>query len=320
MPVSTDTTPPPSIGDLRRLYYGGGTQAEYQYLLDAAEAGISAADILALAEGGGGGGLTEEQIGDLVGAMVTGGTESGITVGYDDPNQRLDFTVPSASDTAEGLIETATGAETTTGTDADRAVTPAGLKVVTDTLQTVTSAYTTYVAQRSIERATWPNGALGITIPDRGAPSNSSPLSSGRLCLQAIALEAGATITNIVWMSATTAGSAMTNQWFGLFDNNRNALRLTADQTSGAWGANTAKSVALTSTFVTTYSGLHYIGVCVVGTPPTLMGLTPSNSAAIAVPPIVSGFSTTGLTTPPGLPFQGAALSVNGAILLGWVT
>ncbi len=317
MPVPTDTTPPPRLADLRRLYYGGGTQAEYQYLLDAAEAGISAADILALAEGGPGGGLSEEEIGDLVGAMVTGGTESGITVGYDDPNQRLDFTVPQSDTSTSGLVELATSGETTTGTDTVRAVTPAGLKAVTDA-QAV-NAYTALISQRAIERATWPTGALGISIPDRGAPSNSSPLSSGRLGMQAIALEAGTTITNVVWMSATTAATP-TNHWFGLFDNSRVCLRLTADATTGAWGANTAKSLALTTPYVTTYSGLHYLGVMVNGTVPTLMGLTPSNSAAVAVPPIVSGFSNTGLTSPPGLPFTANALTTNGAICLCWVT
>lgn len=42
--------------------------------------------------------------------------------------------LPTASDTASGVVELATPTETTTGTDTTRSVTPAGLKSVTDTL------------------------------------------------------------------------------------------------------------------------------------------------------------------------------------------
>lgn len=41
----------------------------------------------------GGGGLTQEQVEDIVGAMVTGNTETGIAVTYDDTNGKLDFVI-----------------------------------------------------------------------------------------------------------------------------------------------------------------------------------------------------------------------------------
>lgn len=44
--------------------------------------------------------------------------------------------LPSASETASGIVELATPVEVTTGTDESRAVTPAGMKTVTDTLAT----------------------------------------------------------------------------------------------------------------------------------------------------------------------------------------
>jgi hypothetical protein len=40
-------------------------------------------------------GITTEQLQDLIGAMVTGGTETNITVTYDDTNARFDFVVPT---------------------------------------------------------------------------------------------------------------------------------------------------------------------------------------------------------------------------------
>jgi hypothetical protein len=43
---------------------------------------------------GGGGGFDQEEIEDFIAAMVTMGTQSGITITYDDPNGQIDFIVP----------------------------------------------------------------------------------------------------------------------------------------------------------------------------------------------------------------------------------
>ena len=48
--------------------------------------------------GAGGGGYTQEQIEDFVGAMVSGNTETGIAVTYDDTNGKLDFDAQTAGD------------------------------------------------------------------------------------------------------------------------------------------------------------------------------------------------------------------------------
>jgi hypothetical protein len=61
--------------------------------------------------GGGGGGLTQEQIEDLVGAMVTGNTETGIAVTYDDATAKLNFAVSLPSPTA--VTATSMGTVTT---------------------------------------------------------------------------------------------------------------------------------------------------------------------------------------------------------------
>ena len=68
-----------------------------------------------------------EQIQDVVGGMVTGNTETHITVTYQDGDGTLDFAVTEASTTAKGVVELATTAEVTTGTDTTRAVTPDAL-------------------------------------------------------------------------------------------------------------------------------------------------------------------------------------------------
>jgi hypothetical protein len=74
---------------------------------------------------------TTEELQDLVGAMVSGGTESGISVTYDDTNARLNFVVTTASTSAAGIAELATDAEAQAGTSASLVVTPAGLRAAT---------------------------------------------------------------------------------------------------------------------------------------------------------------------------------------------
>lgn len=136
---------------------------------------------------------------------------------------------------------------------------------------------------------------------------NTALLSSGRLSLQAIYLPAGVTINSISFWSATTAGATLTNQLFGLFDSSYNLLRSSVNDTSTAWAANSRKTLALTSAFTTTYSGIHYLGIMVAATTvPTIKGNTAKTNGALnAGAPTMGGTSTTGLTT--ALPATAAA-------------
>ena len=77
--------------------------------------------------GGGGSSLSEEEVQDIVGEMVTGNTESGITVTYDDSDGTLDFSVASQTDenftTADHtkLDGIETGADVTDATNVEAA-------------------------------------------------------------------------------------------------------------------------------------------------------------------------------------------------------
>lgn len=128
---------------------------------------------------------------------------------------------------------------------------------------------------------------------------NTSLLSSGRLSLQAIWLPAGVTINSISFWSATTAAGTPTNQLFGLYDNNLNLLRSSNNDTTTAWAANSKKTLSLTSSFTTTYSGIHYLGLMVTATTvPTIKGNTAKTNGALnAAAPSMGGTSNTGLTT-----------------------
>jgi len=143
-------------------------------------------------------------------------------------------------------------------------------------------------------------GCKAETFPRRLVPEiNTSLLSTGRLSLQAIAIREGELLTSISFWSATTAAGTPTNQIFGLYDNNLNLLRSTDNGTTTAWAANTRKTLNLTSTFTTTYTGLYYLGIMVTATTvPTMKGYTARTGGQLnAAAPSMGGTSNTGLTT-----------------------
>jgi hypothetical protein len=138
--------------------------------------------------------------------------------------------------------------------------------------------------------------AIAETVPAGAGFGATTGGASGVVHLHGIYLPKGVTITTITFVSGATAAVTPTNQWFALCDSSRTALRVTANDSSNAWGTSTVKSLNLTSTFTTTYSGLHYLACCVTaGTVPTFRGANAGTFTGVAVQ---SFTSTTGLTTP----------------------
>jgi hypothetical protein len=120
------------------------------------------------------------------------------------------------------------------------------------------------------------------------------------------------TINSITFV-AHTAATDPTNQIFGLYDSSRNLLRSTVNDTTTAWGGVAAKTLALTSSFVTTYEGLHYLAIVVTATTAVaLIGIPSSSSTTTTgLAPMLAGTSNTGLTTT--LPNPANAMTVQGA-------
>jgi len=73
-----------------------------------------------------------EGVADIVGAMLTGNTETNITVTYQDTDNTIDFVVADASDSVKGVVELATTTEAATAASTTLAVTPAGLDAFAD--------------------------------------------------------------------------------------------------------------------------------------------------------------------------------------------
>jgi hypothetical protein len=163
-----------------------------------------------------------------------------------------------------------------------------------------------------------PAGAIAQTFPRSNAViSDGAVLLSGRLSLVAIALDAGELVSSITFLSRTTAAIAPTNQWFALLNNAASPVLLgqTADDTSTAWGANTLKTLNMSTPYRTTYSGLHYLGIMVAaGTVPSMAVVNVSSGTFGAIAPVMAGTSTTGLTTPAS--FTSPALAPTGTTVV----
>jgi hypothetical protein len=138
--------------------------------------------------------------------------------------------------------------------------------------------------------------AIAETVPAGAGFGATTGGASGVVHLHGIYLPKGVTITTITFVSGATAAVTPTNQWFALCDSSRTVLRVTANDTTTAWGSSTVKSLNLTSTFTTTYSGLHYLACCVTATTvPSFRGANAGTFTGVATQ---SFLSTTGQTTP----------------------
>lgn len=152
-------------------------------------------------------------------------------------------------------------------------------------------------------------GTLAESMPRIVAGVNLAALTSGTLFLQAIYLRAGTTVTNVGFCSGTTASATPTNGFHALYDINRNLLAQSANQTTTVWAANTVRFLAMTTPYKVTTSGLYYAGVLTVATTVnSLAGITAAGNAGLRTSaPIISGNSTTALTTT--LPNPAAAIT-----------
>lgn len=141
-------------------------------------------------------------------------------------------------------------------------------------------------------------------------------ISSGFLYLVPIYLTSGTVVNSISFVSGTTAAGTPTHQWFGLYDLNRVQLATTTNDTTNAWAVSSVKTLNIAqkasgaaTSFTTTYSGLHYLGLMVAATTaPTIVGGTTLASPLHSLTPAF-GVSNSGMTTPPPFPFTANAVT-----------
>ena len=107
------------------------------------------------------------------------------------------------------------------------------------------------------------------------ATANQTAFTSGVMKSTPLFLRAGDVVTNLTFVSGTTAAATPTNWWFALYSpaTTPALLAQTADQTTGAWAAYTAKTLALSSPVTVSETGWHWAAISVAAsTVPTLLG------------------------------------------------
>lgn len=145
-----------------------------------------------------------------------------------------------------------------------------------------------------------PTGAKAASQDGRmSATSTSAALTSATVYAFALPIETGLLISNMT-LVAIGAESGGSHAWVGVADNTGKVLGVSADNTGAAYyPANTAVTTAIAAPFTTTYTGLYYGFVCVVGTTPTFASAPAFTHAAIStLPPIICGTTLTAQTTP----------------------
>ena len=157
---------------------------------------------------------------------------------------------------------------------------------------------------RSAEPSAPVTGGIAETVRRFNVSGTLTP-ASGSLYIAAVFLPAGTSVGHIGFVTDTTAATGPTHWWVALLDNTYKQQAHSADQTTAAIAASTWFSLALTAPFTTTYSGTYYLAlaiatsttqptICASGAVPRPAMITGTNVVA----PLVSGVSSTGLTTP----------------------
>ncbi|HTY35428.1 hypothetical protein [Mycobacterium sp.] len=184
-------------------------------------------------------------------------------------------TTPAAAQTALGLGSAATK-------------TPAQLAADAAFTGVYASIYTVagpYLAAR--EYALLGSQSFAVTNFDRGTGTDQAgALTSAVMTSVALYLLAGSVVTNLTFISGNTAANAPANWWFALYDTQATPALLgqTTDQTTAAWAANTAKTLALSSPVSITTTGVYYAACMVKATGvPSLLARATYVSGAGAV-------------------------------------
>lgn len=119
--------------------------------------------------------------------------------------------------------------------------------------------------------------------------------ATGVMCSVAIYLQDGDLISNLTFISGGTPAATPTNQFAALYSGAGTLLAQSADKTTEAWAADTAKSFALASPIRITRSGVYYAALSVAaGTVPTLVG-------SVGAKPVLSGEGNLAQTSGTGL-------------------
>jgi hypothetical protein len=153
------------------------------------------------------------------------------------------------------------------------------------------------------EFSTSPTGCLAETFPrcmgSTATATQTIGATTGTVYMMGVWLPAGLTITNMSWITGTTAAVSPTHWWLGIANSAGLQQAATADQTTAAIGASALKTIALTATYTTTSTGLYYLLLSVTAsTNPTATGLAVPITQMNLATPVLAGVSATTQSAP----------------------
>jgi hypothetical protein len=286
-----------SLSDLRRAFWGGGSDIELAAMQAFHDAGRTYLDVL-------------------------GAANDHANPPYAPVAEPLAVKLATATTKGDLYIATASGVVARHAVPATN-----GQALIADSSQT-----DGWIADYPLDRVdaySRPAGVIAETVPRIGAAfTNQTGLLSATLRMVSIMLPANRVISSIAFISGTTALDTGQNQWFALFDSSRVMLAVTADDTSNAWAANTVKTLNIatiasgaSATYTTTTAGLYYLGCMVkasVAVPSVLAAV--SSTVINTIAPILVGNSTAAQTTPPAFPFTAGAITGSPTTNYGYVS
>lgn len=141
---------------------------------------------------------------------------------------------------------------------------------------------------------------IAETVPHRIASTTTISITDGAMrVIGGIVIPGGRAISSLTFVSGSQALATGTHQWACLVDKaTLQVLAVSADATSAAWAASTAKTFDLTSAYTPASAVEAYVGLVVTATTvPQLTGVGMATALA-SLTPVFVGNSTTGLTTP----------------------
>lgn len=126
-----------------------------------------------------------------------------------------------------------------------------------------------------------------VGLYDSAGDTGSGALADGVMTAVRLPLVAGDTVTNLTFVSGTATSGTEANWWFALYDTSSTPALLaqTADQTTGDFAASTVKTLALSTAYTVTKTGMYWAAVmvhCSAGTPVSLIG-------TVGVKPVATG-------------------------------
>jgi hypothetical protein len=147
-----------------------------------------------------------------------------------------------------------------------------------------------------------PAGATAETFPRTTSGGYTNVLVSGQSIVSILGIPAGVTVNNLGIFLGSTAFATVTHAWIALMDPGLVVRAVTADQTTSFQAPFTNLKLPVTAPYVVPVSAPYYLVASVVaGTMGTISGGTQPLSVPNGAPPIVSGTSSGGLSTPPAV-------------------